>query len=526
MPETVRVLIDGRAVDAESGVTIAAAAINAGERALRTSIRGERRGVLCAMGICFECRVTVDGHPHRRACMDLVRDGMSVETRAGGTGLAMRGQGRETRSARLETVSCDVAVVGGGPAGVAAACRAAEVGRRTLLLDENLAAGGQIYRRRPDREPPPKARPWLQRLARSGAAVRNGICVFDAVREKDGWRLSASTDAGDLIVRARAVILATGARELFLPFPGWTLPGVYGAGGAQALWKTGASMRGRRALVAGSGPLLLPVASSLARAGARVVLIAEQAPLAALTRFAGSLASSPGKLLEALRYRAAFAGAPYRSGTWVKEARGDGGLERLVLTDGAAEFEVRCDVAAVGYGLVPNVELPRLAGCAIEGDRVTADASQRSSVPDVFCAGEICGVAGLETAIAEGEIAGLAAADRWEESSEAPRLTRARARGRRRAARMDATFAPREELRALSRADTIVCRCEDVPLGRIASCGSAREAKLSTRAGMGPCQGRVCGPALRFLFGWDWDTVRPPIKPTPLGSLVSVEELA
>ena len=172
---------------------------------------------------------------------------------------------------------------------------------------------------------------------------------------------------------------------------------------------------------------------------------------------------------------------------------------------------------------MPNAELARLLDCETDRGAVVAGASQETSVPGVFAAGEPCGVAGLDTAIAEGEIAGLAAAGRLDGgTAEVRRLSRARARGRRLAAAMERAFRPRAELAAAVRADTIVCRCEDVRLSSIARASSAREAKLATRAGMGPCQGRVCGPALEFLFGWDSDTVRPPLKPAALGSLAAM----
>lgn len=514
MPDRVGLVIDGRAVDAEAGITVAAALANAGTSVCRRSVRGEARGVLCAMGICFECRVTIDGVPHRRACMELVREGMSVVTRSEGC----RVSSVECREERLE---CDVAVVGAGPAGVAAACRAAESGARTVVLDEGLAPGGQIHRHLPDRAPPAAARPWLARLARSGAIVRGGAAVFDAVREGKRWLLSAEIRDAACVVGAKCLVLATGARELFLPFPGWTLAGVMGAGGAQALWKSGASVAGRRAVVGGSGPLLLPVAASLAKAGADVRMVAEQTSLASLARFAAGLSRFPGKLVEAARYRSVFFGTPYRVGTWVAEARGDSRLESVVLTNGSARFELACDLAAVAYGLVPNLELALLLGCEIRAGAVAADELQETSVAGVFCAGEPCGVAGVDVAIAEGEIAGLAAARRFAKASaEGRRLAAVRARGRRLAAAMDRAFHPRAELKRIARPETIVCRCEDANFAEIARCQSAREAKLSSRAGMGPCQGRVCGPALAFLFGWDSDSVRPPIKPATLGSLV------
>lgn len=509
MPE---LTVDGRRVAAEGGVTVAAALSNAGVERLRVSTSGQARGPLCVMGTCFECRVTVDGQPYRRACLEAVRDGMRISTNGssgGGPPAAVR---REP-----EELACDVAVVGAGPAGIAAACRAAEAGASTLVLDEAGAAGGQIYRHRPP-QAPEAIRPWLARLDRSGARRVGGASVFDAWRSGETLRLLAETSDRALAVSARRVVLATGARELFLPFPGWTLPGVLGAGGAQALWKSGADLAGRTAVVAGSGPLLLPVAASLTKAGARVMLVAEQASLAALAAFGVGLARSPSKLLEAARHRRGFGAASYRTGFWIASAAGAERLESVILTDGAATSEIACDLLAVGFGLVPNVELAALLGCATSAGAVAVDEKQQTSVDGVLCAGEPCGVAGVEVALAEGEIAGITAAGKSDPASER-RLLRRRREGRRFAARMHAAFRLRPELRALASADTLVCRCEDVPVGALAGCANAREAKLSSRAGMGACQGRVCGPALQFLFGWDSDTVRPPARPARIGHL-------
>jgi thioredoxin reductase len=451
--------------------------------------------------------------------METVREGMEIHTRDAD----LRAPSPEGRVERME---CDVAVVGGGPAGIAAACRAAEGEARTVLLDDGAEPGGQIHRHLPGRDAPPAARAWLARLARSGALLLRRATVYDAARSADVWRVFAKTPEGRTEVRARSIVLATGARELFLPFPGWTLPGVLGAGGAQALWKSGASMHGRTAVVAGSGPLLLPVASSLAKAGARVALVAEQAGLRALCVFSAGLVRSPRKLVEAARHRRGFSATRYRTGAWVAEARGRERVESVIVADARGRrVEVPCDLAAVAYGLVPNTELARVLGCRVDGGRVAVGPRQETSVPGVFCAGEPCGVAGIDAAIAEGQLAGLAAAGRRPEDFwDSRRLLRARLRSRRFAARLARTFRPRSELSRLAGPDTLLCRCEDVSRGRVEVCAGAREAKLATRAGMGACQGRVCGPGLEFLFGWDSDTVRSPIQPVAMGDLAPEEE--
>ena len=166
---------------------------------------------------------------------------------------------------------------------------------------------------------------------------------------------------------------------------------------------------------------------------------------------------------------------------------------------------------------MPNLELPALLGCRMGETGVAVDEYQSSSVAGVYCAGEVTGIGGLELALVEGEIAGLAAAGRLET---ARRRFGARESGRRFAAALERAFALRGELKTLPQPDTLVCRCEDVPLGRIRGCRGWREAKLHTRCGMGPCQGRVCGPALEFLQGWKVESVRPPVFPARVGSLI------
>lgn len=440
----------------------------------------------------------------------------------------------------------DVVVIGGGPAGVAAAVSAAETDLRVAIVDDNPAFGGQVWRQGPD-GPPAAARRWLRRLAASGVETVCPGAVFDlrpsspepsarAMDRVGGWPIPVGieTPDGPRELVARRLVLATGATERFLPFPGWTLPGVTGAGGLQALIKGGLDVAGRRVVVAGSGPLLLAVADLARRKGADVRMVAEQAPAAAVARFARGLWAHPAKALQGLGLGVRLLGTPLRHGTWPIRAEGQNRLQRVVLgaeggSSGGREQVVECDLLACGFGLVPSTALARYLGCAVADDpngspRVLVDPRQQTSVPGVFAAGEPTGIGGVELSLLEGRIAGHAAAGRYEE---AHRLFAARQRSRRFARRLESAFALRPELRRLPDDGTPVCRCEDVRWGRLRAFDDRRDIKLKTRCGMGPCQGRVCGAALDFLFEprperEKFDRVRPPFYPVTLDTLARI----
>ena len=408
----------------------------------------------------------------------------------------------------------DVLVVGAGPAGLAAACRAAESGGRVAVIDDNPRPGGQIWRSGEGKFAA-GAVAWLATAERRKVGFIPGARVFAA--PSPGRLALESFSKGEFEVEYRSLVLATGARERFIPFPGWTLPNVMGAGGLQALAKGGLPVQGKRIVIAGSGPLLLAVAKYMRDHGADVRLIAEQAPQAALTRFGLALTLHPEKLIQAIGFRFSLFGTRYLTNCWPVSAEGNGKLESVTLRRGGKTWTERCDYLACGFGLVPNLELASLLGCRLAEHGAEVDDYQQSSVDGVYCAGEITGIGGLELSLVEGEIAGLAATGRIETGR-----TRfgARQAGRRFAADLDRAFALREELKALPQPDTLICRCEDVPLARIRSCRGWREAKLHTRCGMGPCQGRVCGPAVEFLQGWKPESVRPPVFPAAVASLI------
>ena len=410
-------------------------------------------------------------------------------------------------------ITCDIAVVGGGPAGIAAATRAAEQGRLVVIIDSGIAPGGQIWRHSDSSAPPRIARHWLSRLGATSARWMLQTTVVDADISRG---LTVVGPAGTVRVRAPRLIIATGARELFLPFPGWTLPNVMGVGGAQAMLKSGMDVRNKRVVIAGSGPLLLPVAAAMAKAGAHVVSVAEQASAMRLGTFALSLWLKPATLVTAARYRAAFPLQAYRSHSWVERAEGAGRVERVTLRAGSRMWTEPCDLLCCGYGLVPAVDLARLMGCRVEDGCVIVDETQATTLPGVFSAGETTGIAGEAAAIAEGEIAGLAAASSASSISRA--LRRHRADGRAFVRRLRETFRLDPALRTLATPETIICRCEDVRRDDFDPSWSGRQAKLYTRAGMGPCQGAVCGPALERIFGWSAGTVRPPLLAPALGA--------
>ena len=410
----------------------------------------------------------------------------------------------------------DVAVVGGGPAGIAAAAAAASRGRRVVLIDESPRPGGQIWRHQ-EGEAPAAALPWLGMLRESGSGVLAATTVVDIERRPDGFRvvMEGPGRSGDRL-DAESIILATGARERFLPFPGWTLPGVTGIGGAQALLKSGMEMRGRRVVIAGSGPLLLPVAAALVEAGAKLLLVAEQAPRSRLLRFAAGLWRDPVKIVQAVEYRLASGDARYVTDAWPIAALGGESLEAVEMVVGGHRRSITCDLLCTGFGLVPNLGMARVLGCAVEGGVVKVDGMQRTSVDGVWCAGEETGVAGVESSLAEGHIAGYAAAGAPGRAAE---WMAARDRARRFAVRLQEAFHPRDELRKLAQGSTVVCRCEDVCRNALSGEWSARQARLYTRIGMGPCQGRVCGPAAELLFGWNFESDRIPISVATIDTL-------
>ena len=412
-------------------------------------------------------------------------------------------------------------VVGSGPAGIAAAVCAAEHGLSVGLVDDNPNPGGQIWRSKAETRNVADVRnisnesEWQKRLFAASITRLQGWSVFDNPSTST-LRAERRGEAADF--RYKTLILATGARERFLPFPGWTLPNVMGVGAIQAMMKSGLPMRGKRVVVAGSGPLLLAVASALRAAGAIVECICEQTSISGLLPFALTLMATPEKIIEGLRYKAASWNIPFYTSSWPVKASGDGQLRSVTLSIHGKIKTITCDYLACGFHLVPNVELPLLLGCKLANGSVVVNEWQQTSVPGIFCAGEPTGIGGLELSLIEGQIAGLTAAGRQDK---ARGLFTQRKKYLGFAERLAKAFALRPDLKSLPDDGTLLCRCEDVPYGAVRQLSDWRAAKLHTRCGMGPCQGRICGSATEFLLGWNMDSVRPPIFPALISSLAS-----
>jgi thioredoxin reductase len=321
-------------------------------------------------------------------------------------------------------------------------------------------------------------------------------------------------------VHAARVVVATGAYDRVLPFPGWDLPGVVTAGAAQAMLKTSGVPVGQRVVVAGAGPFLLPVAAALAGAGVDVPLVAEAGALRGYARRPGVLVSSPGKVVEGVRYAAVLARrrVRYRTRRAVTAAHGAEAVEAVTVSalDAAGRpvagsgRRIACDAVAVSFGFVPQLEIALALGCAtrvdVDGNLVlVVGDDQGTTVPGVYAAGEVTGVGGWALATVEGRIAGAAAASAEGTPGGLSEVSRRRGRLRRFAVAMHRAHPVPAGWTGWLGDDTVVCRCEEVDVGAVRAAveelgaTDARAVKLFARPGMGWCQGRTCGYATACL---------------------------
>ncbi|WP_342363842.1 NAD(P)/FAD-dependent oxidoreductase [Terrarubrum flagellatum] len=456
----------------------------------------------------------------------------------------------------------DLLIVGAGPAGMAAAVAARSNGLSVRVVDDQTAPGGQIWRA-------VESVAKTARGARFGDAYRMGADRAAAFRAcgalyepdcqlwqiEQGFRAFLTKDGRAHVVRAKAIILATGAQERPTPFPGWTLPGVMTVGAAQILLKTADMAPKGPVWIAGSGPLPLLYMTQLLAAGGAIAGFLDTTPRgrwrAALPHLPQALANF-SDLAKGLRWSLSLrqAGFPIVRHVVDIRAEGEGRLERLrYRAENGRETEIPAKVLLIHEGVVPNIHAALSLGCATKWHSEQSclvpvlDKWGESSQANIFVVGDGAGIAGAEAAEFRGHIAALRAASRFGKMSEAAAAAAA-AKERALLARalairpfLDALYAPRPEVFAPPD-DTIVCRCEEISAKELrARAAEGRpgpnQLKAFTRVGMGPCQGRQCGYTVAHIIAAaqnrpvaevGFQRIRPPLKPVTLGELAALDE--
>jgi NADPH-dependent 2,4-dienoyl-CoA reductase/sulfur reductase-like enzyme len=472
-----------------------------------------------------------------------------------------------------------LAVVGAGPAGMEAAITAAEAGVEVAVVDSYPRPGGQYFRQTPTGDISvsengttsryEEAQAMFHRLERADVRVLTDTLVWGMFPASggEGWLITLHGTQTPHCLQAQALVLAAGAYDRPIPFPGWTLPGVITAGAAQILLKSQGVLPGQRILLSGTGPLQLAVAAQLTRYGADVVGVLEGASVGWRdVHHALAMWGQWARLREGWDYWRTLrrASVPFRLGWTAIEVRGDGKVQEAVmarLDDDwgliyGSQQTVPVDTLIVGYGFIPSTELGRLLGCQHEfrpelgGYVPCRDDQMQTSLPRVFAVGDGAGIGGAELARLEGHVAGLAAVRQLGAVDEAAaqeatnRLQPALVREHRFARALGDLFTPGPGLYRLATDDTVICRCEEVRLREIrdavaGGAQTANEVKGLTRSGMGNCQGRICGELvaraiaseLGVLEGRPLDvetvgafTARAPIHPLPLSALAEAAE--
>ncbi|WP_431282522.1 NAD(P)/FAD-dependent oxidoreductase [Humitalea sp. 24SJ18S-53] len=452
----------------------------------------------------------------------------------------------------------DLLVIGAGPAGMGAAIQASALGLATMVLDEQAAPGGQIYRALEARGGDRAGLALIRAFRGCGAEYRPSTTAWDMAPVPlpdgaSGWRVMATRDGVVAPLLARRLLLATGARERPLPFPGWTLPGVLGAGALQIALKAGGLVPEGRFVLAGRGPLLLLLATQLVAAGARPLAILDMVPAGRWRGAARHLPRALGAADYLLRgagmmARLRASGIPVHHAVEGLEALGQERLTRLRFRSDGATQEIETGLLAIHDGVVPDVQAAMALGCALDWDagqqafRPCQDAYGATSVPGVRVAGDGAGIDGAEVAPLTGRLAALGAAldlgrlDRAAADAIAAPLRRELARRRRIRPLLEQYYAPGTADAVPDEA--LVCRCEEVTAGGIrqaAALGApgARQVKAFTRCGMGPCQGRYCGPTVALMLSAaagrapDASMVLParfPLRPVTLAEMASEAE--
>ncbi len=448
-------------------------------------------------------------------------------------------------------------VIGAGPAGLAAAAAAAEAGVEVVLLDNQANPGGQIYRglaaggagREALGADYLKGLPLLEGARHAGVEQVSGASVWQVSRER---QVHATREGKVEAWQAERLILATGAMERPMPFPGWTLPGVMTAGAGQILLKASGLLPQGRVVLAGSGPLLFLLANQYLSAGVTPAALVETTPggrlMQSLNLLPGAL-RAPAYLTKGMGLLRAIRRIPRYRQARDLQAEGGEALEALSFTAQGGRHRVACDLLLLHQGVVPNLQMTRALGLAHDWDgrarcwRPRLGAWGESEIAGIAVAGDGGGIVGAAASALQGRLAGLQAAHRLGALSEAERDRQAaplqRALARERAARpfLDQLYAPDEAFLAPSD-ETLVCRCEEVRAGQIRAwvglgCLGPNQTKSFGRPGMGPCQGRMCGLTVSEIIAKErgvspaevgYYRIRPPILPVTLGELATLED--
>ena len=539
--EPVTLQFDGAELEALPGETLAAALSAAGILAFRRTDKGTPRGLYCGMGACFDCIVTVDGKANQRACLVKVQAGMVV-----GSAPPAAPAPLAAAPAAIEERPCDLLVIGAGPAGLAAAEAAAAAGAKVVVLDERGEAGGQYLK--PLAASHAHAAP--DRQFRQGDALREAARAAGAtiLTGATAWGGFAPDEIGALIgeaavtFRPRRLLLAAGAHERPVPIPGWTLPGVMTTGAMQTLARANRVAPGECVVIVGNGPLNLQLACELLAGGVAVAAVAEAAPRPGLAQWrqAASLLRAGADLAwDGLSYlrKLRAAGVPVLWGSTPLACEGEGRFAALVLATPAGERRIAADACALNLGFQPETGLARALGAehrfvddGLGRLETVTDADGRTSLPAVFAIGDGAAIGGARVALARGRLAGLAAAR--DLGLAAPDDPAARVALRRaldfQAALWRIFAAPPFDVAAIAET-TILCRCEEVTAGTLRRAQAEGAVTLgalkkATRAGMGRCQGRMCGATLARLTGATGEVgfaaPRAPVKPVPAAALM------
>ncbi|MFW6372224.1 MAG: FAD-dependent oxidoreductase [Thermodesulfobacteriota bacterium] len=443
----------------------------------------------------------------------------------------------------------EVAVIGGGPAGMAAAAEAARRGASAALVEESPTFGGKVLKTADRGLPLSPIEGYEKRIANRLLTDlhRHGDRITLIPRHQvwhiqDGRVLELSPVGGAPVgakqVRCRRFIIATGAMERIRPFPGWTLPGVFPLGGLNSFVKHGI-LPGKRFVIAGSGPLLPVLAHNLIRAGGRIAALIQTTTYREMLRYVFPLGAGMDafKLFQGIYYfgRMIRNRIPIYNGAAVSRVDGEGraeavGLIRLDRNGDpipGTETEIDADAVAVGYGLIPCTDLTRLCGCREAYDeasgywRTLRNSRMETTVDGVFVAGDGGTVKGYAAAALEGTLAGAAAAfqlgyggaDDSETAAVQKRLRKATRLGR----ALDQLSAPPPGLLHLISDETVICRCEEVRMKDLRQAADAgardiHDLKRRTRTGMGQCQGRFCGQVVNELL---WELLWEPLWNLP-----------